>query len=71
MAAAMNATYASPTADAAFAKVSVSSENLISTLLSRVNGWSLAITILLSLVAYDQSVSSRSSCFQAHELTAC
>ncbi|KAJ9619259.1 RNA polymerase C-22 sterol desaturase [Taxawa tesnikishii (nom. ined.)] len=54
MAAAMNATYASPTADAAFAKVSVSSENLISTLLSRVNGWSLAITILLSLVAYDQ-----------------
>ena len=51
---AANMTYASPTADAAFAKVQLPIQGLLSRVLENVNGWSIALTILIGLVAYDQ-----------------
>lgn len=54
---ASNITYASPVADAAFARVTMASEGLVNRLLSNLNGWTLALTIFLGLVAYDQSTS--------------
>lgn len=62
----MNASYASPVADAAFAGVkAIAPEGLVAHLLSGVNGWTVALMVLLSLVAYDQSrsfVLARISC---------
>jgi len=52
----MNASYASPVADAAFAKVrAIAPEGVVARLLNGINGWTVVLTILLSLVAYDQS----------------
>ncbi|KAL1305435.1 hypothetical protein AAFC00_002318 [Neodothiora populina] len=50
----MNASYASPTADAAFAKIArVAPEGLIVRLFE-VNGWTIAMTLILTAVMYDQ-----------------
>lgn len=60
----LNASYASPTADAAFAKiVSVAPEGLVARLLEGVNGWTIALMLLVTAVAYDQSMSSCSHGF--------
>lgn len=56
----MNASYASPTADAAFAKiVGVAPEGIVARLLDGVNGWTLVLTLLVTAVAYDQSKSTQ------------
>lgn len=53
----MNASYASPTADAAFAKiVGVAPGGIVSRLLDGVNGWTIALTLFLMAVVYDQSM---------------
>lgn len=53
----MNASYASPTADAAFAKiVGVAPGGVVSRLLDGVNGWTIALTLFLMAVVYDQSM---------------
>ncbi|KAF1992413.1 sterol C-22 desaturase [Aulographum hederae CBS 113979] len=53
---ATNASYASPLADAANAHLMHNSiaSGILARLLSNVNGWSVALTLFLSLVAYDQ-----------------
>jgi len=54
--AAVDASYASPSADATYALPIGSSSltSVLSRVLQSVNGWSLALTIILGLVAYDQ-----------------
>lgn len=53
----MNASYASPTADAAFAKIAnVAPEGLIAQMVGGVNGWTIALTLLMTAIAYDQSM---------------
>lgn len=52
--AAVNASYASPLADAAFAKVNMPADGIVARLSNGVNGWSIALTILAILVTYDQ-----------------
>lgn len=55
----MNASYASPVADAAFANIkAIAPEGVFARYLNGVNGWTVALMILLSLVAYDQSMFS-------------
>lgn len=55
----MNASYASPTADAAFAKiVSVAPGGVIARLLDGINGWTVALTLLVTAVLYDQGMTS-------------
>lgn len=50
-----NASYASPVADAAFAQIkAIGPEGIVARLLDGVNGWTIALMVLLSLVAYDQ-----------------
>lgn len=53
--AAANVSYASPTADAAFARIQPATGGLAAQVLQNLNGWSIALTVLLGLVAYDQS----------------
>lgn len=58
----MDVTYASPTADAAFASVkSTTSQGLVNSLVRNINGWTVFLTILIGCVAYDQSESPTSS----------
>lgn len=53
----MNASYASPTADATFAKIAgVAPGGVIARLLDGVNGWTIALTLLVTAVLYDQSM---------------
>lgn len=52
----MNASYASPVADAAFAKINaITPEGFVNRLLAGVNGWTVALTLLIGAVLYDQS----------------
>ena len=52
-----NVTFASPVADAKFAQLLGDRlVNGILTLFSELSGWAIALTILLVLVAYDQSI---------------
>ncbi|GAB7357717.1 hypothetical protein MBLNU459_g0380t1 [Dothideomycetes sp. NU459] len=52
---AMNASYASPVADAAFARVAaIAPAGMVARVLSGVNGWTVVLMLLLSVVAYDQ-----------------
>ena len=54
----MNASYASPKADAAFAKIaSIAPEGVLTQLLDGINGWTIVLTLLVSAMAYDQSMS--------------
>lgn len=51
----MNASYASPTADAAFAKiVGGAPDSIVARVLEGINGWTIALTLLLTAVLYDQ-----------------
>lgn len=53
----MNASYASPTADAAYAKIiGVAPEGFVTRMLDGMNGWTIALTLLLSAVMWDQSM---------------
>ena len=47
--------YASPLANAAFEKISSAPEGLVSRVWNETSGWSIALTIFLLLVTYDQS----------------
>lgn len=55
----MNASFASPLADAAFAKMNMPSHGILQRILDSLNGWSIALTILLCLVTYDQGTEGR------------
>jgi hypothetical protein len=51
----MNASYASPVADAAFAKISaIAPEGFVQRLLAGVNTWTVVLTLLIGAVLYDQ-----------------
>ncbi|KAI5199562.1 sterol C-22 desaturase [Aureobasidium subglaciale] len=53
---AMNASYASPVADAAFAKISaIAPEGFLQRLLAGVNAWTVVFTLLIGAVLYDQA----------------
>ena len=53
----MNASYASPVADAAFAKISaIAPEGFVQRLLAGVNTWTVVLTLLIGAVLYDQGV---------------
>lgn len=53
---AANVQYASPTADAQYAHKlgDLSVNGILNTVVERANGWSIALTLFLVLVAYDQ-----------------
>ncbi|KAF2870789.1 cytochrome P450 61 [Massariosphaeria phaeospora] len=53
---ALNASFVSPTADAKVAHriAHLDANGILSTVLNRLNGWNIALTIFLMLVAYDQ-----------------
>jgi C-22 sterol desaturase len=54
----MNASYASPVADAAFAKISaIAPEGFVQRLLAGVNTWTVVLTLLIGAVLYDQGES--------------
>ena len=51
----MNASYASPTADAAFAKiVNVAPGGVVARLLDGMSAWTVLFTLVMAAVAYDQ-----------------
>jgi len=51
----MNASYASPVADAAFAKINaIAPEGFMQRLLAGVNTWTVVFTLLIGAVLYDQ-----------------
>lgn len=51
----MNASYASPVADAAFAKINaIAPEGFVQRLLAGVNTWTVVFTLLIGAVLYDQ-----------------
>lgn len=52
---ALNATFASPTADAKFAAIAQQNVNgILSTIANGTNAWTIAATLFLALVVYDQ-----------------
>ncbi|KAK4990954.1 RNA polymerase C-22 sterol desaturase [Elasticomyces elasticus] len=51
---AVNGSYASPIADAAYATVGTVNNGFVSKVLGGIDGWTIALTLFLSLVAYDQ-----------------
>lgn len=56
----MNASYASPVADAAFAKISaIAPEGFVQRLLAGVNTWTVVLTLLIGAVLYDQGESKK------------
>ena len=52
----MNSTFASPAANADYAApiMDATGGGLLSSVYNGINGWSVVITLLLTLVAYDQ-----------------
>jgi C-22 sterol desaturase len=56
---AVNATFASPTADAKVAHqiAQLDVNGVLSTVFQNLNGWTLALTVLLACVVYDQCAS--------------
>ena len=61
MASAVNGSFASPMADGTLPNTFSGDTGLLSSLYSGVNGYSLALSILLVLIAYDQCASSNAS----------
>ncbi|KAG9664074.1 cytochrome P450 61, partial [Aureobasidium melanogenum] len=52
----MNASYASPVADAAFAKINaIAPEGFVQRLLAGVNTWTVVFTLLIGAILYDQA----------------
>ena len=56
MAAVMNGTFASPTADAKYAVFTSPDEGLLARLYGEVSAWSVVLTLFLMLVVYDQGM---------------
>ena len=54
MAAIMNGTFASPTADAKYAVFTTQDEGFLARLYGGVGAWSVVLTLFLMLVVYDQ-----------------
>lgn len=51
----MNASYASPVADAAFAKINaIAPEGFVQRILAGANAWTVVLTLLIGAVLYDQ-----------------
>jgi len=66
----MNASYASPVADAAFAKINaIAPEGFVQRLLAGVNAWTVVFTLLIGAVLYDQGESTRSRNHEIPRLT--
>jgi C-22 sterol desaturase len=61
---AVNGSFVSPTADAKVAHqiASLDPSGIISTVLNGVNGWTIVLTTILALVAYDQCKFNISRC---------
>jgi len=58
---AANASFVSPTADAKVAHTiaAFNASGVLSKMLNNLSGWQLVLTVILSLVAYDQCTSQR------------
>ena len=52
----LNASFASPLADAAFAKINAAPAGLVTRIMNNFTPWTVLLTVFLLLVGYDQSM---------------